>query len=217
MKKSFILSIILIVFLFVGCGQKQECRTDTDCNKCNECISNSCKYIQDCCIDTDAYYDYYEKGESRINDNIKEDTCYKRENYNALYDIVDNCSGFNCGITEYGCHDNKIVSDIEDCPYGCRDGACINDKGEKISRNCFDTDGNNISNQGQVIHHRSNAYNPELNYQLVAHSDVCLTNGYVLSKSGDALNEQICENGRWVSQIINCTCQDGACINTTTA
>ncbi|MDD5193211.1 MAG: hypothetical protein PHF67_01355 [Candidatus Nanoarchaeia archaeon] len=91
------------------------------------------------CVDSDGL-NYYLKGKTtnNLNNENYNDACvYRLESTNAqyyakvgdtLYDILQSCSGDNCYVAEATCSDDEVIWnqwDVEQCPFGCNDGACL--------------------------------------------------------------------------------------------
>ena len=68
---------------------------------------------------------------------IEEDTCVieavddnPNDNEEPTSEYVNECSGDFCQVTEYLCGEDDYEFEVFDCPYGCNDGACLEEEEE---------------------------------------------------------------------------------------
>ncbi len=86
------------------------------------------------CYDSDGGINYYIKGYVSTNYNGQDinnkvfDSCISPDpNYPNQSIGVDSCSGQNCQVEDFYCDGYKgPYGSFYNCPYGCKDGACIN-------------------------------------------------------------------------------------------
>ncbi|MBU1204711.1 MAG: DNRLRE domain-containing protein [Nanoarchaeota archaeon] len=116
------------------------------CTKCGDgncgLGENYCNCPEDCkeetiCTDSDGGKDYYVKGtasgEAYWKDEYvtKTDACYNCNNLAVTFDSCD--TGPDCCVSDWYCNmDGKVSSASLNCPYGCEDGACIEEGTEKM-------------------------------------------------------------------------------------
>ena len=114
---------------------------------CN-CVDGECTtIIQVTCEDSDTGVNYYEKGEVIINRGGEIDS------------FEDECIGENKDIlAEYSCDEDEPSLDEEThkCPYGCQDGACI----QEAQDTCTDSDNGETCNVGDenCLNNRNDLY-----------------------------------------------------------
>ncbi len=111
--------------------------------------------------------------------------------------FTDYCLSSNAALVEFYCLNGTIMNKTADCPYGCSNGACMN---QTVQPNCTDTDGGvNYSQIGTVV-------SPTGNF-----TDFCSSNA-----AGNALVEYYCKGINVINMTVACptnqTCTDGACI-----
>ncbi len=104
-------------------SNKREWRS-TNCGDGKICQNGAC-VIASTCTDTDEGKDVYTKGTITLDPPVggistKTDTCWLAPNE------VEECESENqCYVHEYSCLNPASYVDSTLCPYGCRDGACL--------------------------------------------------------------------------------------------
>ena len=182
-----------------------------DLYKCpNGCSNGAC--LTTTCTDSDGGLNYYHKGSV----GGETDTCFLQSDArNIFQDKIFECSGNkDCGLVERYCSDEGYDTNIiVFCPYGCRDGACINENSENITGDCVDPDvgGTDVYSKSKVIYRTGDG---QLIAQLDDCCDHCLTAG---SLKGEFVSEYTCDaTNKAKRNIIKCPngCSNGACLTT---
>lgn len=108
------------------------------------------------CTDSDGGENYMEKGTTRG---------YTSDDIAHVVEFTDSCFHDNW-VSEYVCGtgrlENVVVSGSNNCPYGCKDGACLI-AAERELINCEDTDGrDNYNTKGKITLTYSDGFVMEL-------------------------------------------------------
>ncbi len=185
-----------------NCNSGQQIRTCTDANNCGT-INNKPLEIQNCtstttnCTDSDGGINYYVSGrsEGRVNgsDINAGEWCGL---VGVGGGVVSSCSGANCTLSESYCYDSQTIKEITyNCPYGCSDGACLQQTNQTIT--CSD-DMDCPSTTITYCNNNSEACSSTTSYS-------CQNPGTTSSKcvvAGGGGGCGFCPNG----------CSDGACV-----
>jgi len=184
MRKEMIFGILA---LFAAVLVLSACQTT---GKATEITTNGTNQtnVTNMCFDSDGGLNYYQYGYVSIGSNL-----------NAS--CLDSCYGSNlseCYCTDSGNANKKIYY----CPYGCSNGACLQ-QSNQTANTCFDTDGGkNYTIAGSVYGINNNNY---YNY-----SDSCIGSTRVL--------EWYCSGTDPLSINISCgygyTCSVNRCVKT---
>ena len=102
------------------------------------CVKDKINMIK--CTDSDSGLNYYVKGfvSDQYTQNLPKgklyDSCAVKNSQNN-YDFINSCGGNNCFLSEYYCDGASHNTNIYQCPYGCKDGACVQWTQNKITKN----------------------------------------------------------------------------------
>ena len=100
-------------------------------NDCDGLVNEGCE-----CTDSDGGDDYYVKGTARYTwQNESQgmtDICIIVPGYPEDYYEVNNCEGANCYLNEVECIDGNPTAHNYNCPNGCLNGACVEDRPDLV-------------------------------------------------------------------------------------